>query len=108
MEEILNDQVWESLRGVLPPEKGQRGAPRSPNRPIVEAILYKHMTGTPWRELPRELGPWITVINRFTRWRKEGLWRKVLEVLASDSRYAWARTDGLFGPVDERDDPRCR
>jgi transposase len=40
---------------------------------MIEAILWKHRTGAPWRDLPEEFGPWISVFTRFNRWSKVGL-----------------------------------
>jgi transposase len=35
-------------------------------------------TGAPWRALPVEFGPYTTCYNRFVRWRKAGVWDRVL------------------------------
>ena len=34
--------------------------------------------GSPWRDLPERFGPWATVASRFYRWRKQGLWGRLL------------------------------
>ena len=38
-------------------------------------------TGAPWRALPREYGPHTTCYNRFVRWRKAGVWDRVMAAM---------------------------
>ena len=52
----LTDAMWEKLEPLLPSERGGMGRSRLPNRPMVEAILWKHRTGAPWRGLPEVFG----------------------------------------------------
>ena len=42
---------------------------------VMEAILWKLRTGSPWRDIPAELCPWKTAYNRFNRWADKGLWQ---------------------------------
>ena len=41
------------------------------NRRFVEAVLMR--TGSPWRDLPSELGHWHRTYVRFSRWREKGI-----------------------------------
>lgn len=54
------------------------GRPAHDHRRIVEGILWILRTGAPWRALPERYGPWGTVSSRFSRWRKAGVWDRVL------------------------------
>jgi transposase len=82
----LTAQQWELLRLFLPPEKPRgRGRPNKDHRTIVNGILWILRTGSPWRDLPERYGSWSTVANRFYRWRKRGVWTKLLEALARDA-----------------------
>jgi transposase len=38
-------------------------------------------TGAPWRDLPEQFGPWHTISSRFYRWRRAGIWARVLAAL---------------------------
>src|SRR5215208_2846743 len=38
-------------------------------------------TGAPWRDVPREFGPWQSVATRFHRWVESGEWNHVLAEL---------------------------
>ena len=90
----LSDRMWAKLAPLLPSEGGRRGRPSLPNRPIVEAILWKHRTGAPWRDLPESFGSWATVFTRFNRWSRAGVWQAVLEVLRGDADTEWVMLDG--------------
>jgi transposase len=47
----------------------------------VEAILWVMQTSSAWREVPERFGSWVTIAERFYRWRKEGRWDRILQVL---------------------------
>lgn len=77
----LNDEQWERLRALLPPQKPKTGRPGKDQRLIINGILWILRTGAPWRDLPEQYGPWQTVATRFYRWRKAGVWDRILEAL---------------------------
>jgi transposase len=52
----------------------------------IEAILYVLRTGTPWRDLPADFGPWQTTYDRFRAWTRVGLWTVILDNLANAAR----------------------
>ena len=37
--------------------------------------------GAPWRDLPDSFGPYTTCYNRFVRWRRAGVWGKIMNAL---------------------------
>ena len=45
---------------------------------MINGILWVLRTGAPWRDLPEQYDPWRTVASRFYRWRKQGLWERLL------------------------------
>ncbi len=49
---------------------------------MVDAILWVHRTGAPWRDLPSAYGPWKSAWTRLDRWARAGVWQRVLERLA--------------------------
>jgi transposase len=65
----------------LPPEKPWTGRPNEDHRRILDGILWIDRTGAPWRDLPRRYGPVGTVSSRFYRWRKAGIWQRILSDL---------------------------
>ena len=79
----LSDEEWALLEPLLP--KSRRSA-RVDDRKIVNAIFYVLRTGMPWRDLPARYGPYTTAYNRFNRWSRRGIWKRVFDQLASKSR----------------------
>ncbi len=49
------------------------------HREVINGILWKLRTGSPWGDLPEEsYGPWQTCYDRFARWRQDGTWKRLL------------------------------
>ena len=68
---VLTDSLWKQLEFIMR-SHGCRSSKN--NRNVMEAILWKLRTGSPWRDVPKELCPWKTAYNRFNRWAAKGLW----------------------------------
>lgn len=54
------------------------GRPAIGQRRLIDGIRWRVRTGTPWRDIPPEYGPWQTVYGLFRRWQREGVWAMVL------------------------------
>jgi len=76
--QTLTDAQWERLEPLLPPQKPATGRPAKDHRTVVEGILWQLATRTPWRDLPERYGPWQTCYDRFSRWRRDGTWDRLL------------------------------
>ena len=89
---IINDQVWKQLEAAVAAAKhSQAGAPgEMTEREFLEAVLHLQRTGSPWRDLPPELGYWHAVYMRFRRWEARGVWRRLWQNLQAE-RFADAR-----------------
>lgn len=75
----LTDEEWNAIRPLLPRERtGEPGRPWRSHREVVNGIMFLIHTGVPWRDLPREFGPWQTVYKRFSRWRNDGIWERLV------------------------------
>src|SRR5207248_920142 len=72
----LTETEWARLAPLLPPRKA--GKPRKDDRLVINGILWKLATGAPWRDLPERFGPWQSVYTRFRRWRRAGVWDRML------------------------------
>src|SRR5690242_16404456 len=77
----LTDAQWLKLAPLLPPQKPPVGRPNHPHRRILNGILWILATGAPWRDLPERFGPWHTIASRFYRWRRSGIWQRLLAAL---------------------------
>jgi transposase len=83
---VLTDEAWIEMSEVLSRVKRKDGRPaEQSDRMFIEAVLYVARTGLPWRDLPEEFGHWDAVYNRFRRWEKRGVWRKLWEGLQEDT-----------------------
>lgn len=66
---------------MLPSSGGKRGHPYGDHRKVINGILWIDRTGAPWRDLPERYGPWQTCYDRLVRWRRRGVWERVLQTL---------------------------
>ena len=67
----LTDKQWELIEKIFP-EPAATGRPPTDPRKMVDGILWRLRTGSPWRDLPAEFGPWETVFKHFDRWNSDG------------------------------------
>ena len=89
----LTDEQWESIADVFP-APAATGRPPRDRRTVVDGILWIMRTGSPWRDLPEEYGPWSTVWDLFDKWNSDGTLDEVLHRLRA------ARIDA--GKVDQK------
>src|SRR5690349_16051126 len=82
----LTDAQWEILEPLIPPLSPEAVYHRHGRRAIVNGILYVLRSGCPWRALPHDLPPYGTVFYYFQRWRREGVWDRVLDALRMEVR----------------------
>ena len=84
---ILRDDQWERIAFLLQGKPGDSGRTGNDNRLFVEAVLWVGRTGSPWRDLPVEFGPWNSAYVRFARWSDKQVWHKVFAVLRQDADF---------------------
>jgi len=77
----LTDHEWTAIRPMLPNKP--RGVPRVNDRRVLNGIFWVLRSGAPWRDLPVCYGPRTTCYNRFVRWRKAGVWDRIMDSLAA-------------------------
>ncbi len=75
----LTDFEWSVIEPLLPMDR--RGPKPQNNRQIMNGMFYILRAGCPWRDLPERYGPYTTVYNRFNRWRKAGIWDKLMDAI---------------------------
>jgi len=76
----LTDHEWTAIKPMLPNKP--RGVPRVNDRRVLNGIFWVLRSGAPWRDLPDEFGPYTTCYNRFVRWRRAGVWSRIMDALA--------------------------
>src|SRR4029077_15927463 len=77
----LTDHEWAAIKPMLPNKP--RGVPRVDNRRVLKGIFWVLRSGAPWRDLPGAFGPYTTCYNRFVRWRRAGVWSRIIDALAA-------------------------
>src|SRR6185295_8760554 len=77
----LTDYEWTAIKPMLPNKP--RGVPRVNDRRVLNGIFWVLRSGAPWRDLPDAFGPYTTCYNRFVRWRRAGVWSRIINALAA-------------------------
>lgn len=94
---LLSDAQWQRIEPLCAGRKGDVGRTGDDNRRFIEAVLWIERTGAPWRSLPPRFGKWNTVFQRFRRWTKKGVFKRMFEELSSDPNFQEWRIDGASG-----------
>jgi putative transposase len=76
----LMDFEWSAMQPLLP--NRPRGVPRVDDRRVLNGIFWRLRTGAPWADIPERHGPHTTCVNRFNRWRKVGVWDRILKAVS--------------------------
>ena len=88
----LNNDEWSILHRLLV-RQSKVGRPSTYDlRDIVSAIFYLLRTGAQWRLLPHEYAPWRAVYDHFAKWRRDGTWERVNQVLRERYRAMLGRS----------------
>ena len=80
----LSDAQFARIQPLLPNKV--RGVPRVDDRRVISGIIHVIRNGLRWRAAPPEYGPHKTLYNRFVRWSKAGVFTRIFEALATESR----------------------
>jgi transposase len=82
----LTDHEWATIKTLLPNKP--RGVPRADDRRVLNGIFWVLRSGAPWRDLPQGFGPYTTCYNRFVRWRRAGVWGRIMNAMAASHEAA--------------------
>jgi transposase len=75
----LTDFEWKAIEPFLPNKP--RGVPRVDDRRVLNGIFWVLRSGARWADLPERYGPPTTIYNRFNRWRKAGVWDRLMDAI---------------------------
>jgi transposase len=77
----LNDFEWTAISPMLPNKPS--GVRRVDGRRVLNGIFWVLRSGVPWRDLPKEHGPYTACYNRFVRWRRAGVGDQIMDALTA-------------------------
>ncbi len=76
----LTDFEWSVIDPLLPNKV--RGVARVDDRRGLDGVFWRLRTGAPGADIPSRYGPHTTCVNRFNRWRKAGVWDRLLAAVS--------------------------
>lgn len=98
---IITDDLWALIEPILPPPKPRRfrypGRKPVENRAALTGIAFVLRTGTPWEDLPQELGCGcgMTCWRRLRDWQEAGVWDDIHQIFLNHLNRAdkidWSR-----------------
>ena len=96
---VLSQAQWDKMEPHCLGKASDPGRSGSDNRRFVEAVLWIVRTGSPWRDLPPELGKWNTVFKRFRDWLKAGVFKRLFEAVSGQPDMEYAMVDATIVKV---------
>ena len=81
----MSNEQWEQIKELFP--RAKTGRPGKDNRLMFNAILWIARSGSAWRDLPKQYGPYQTVYSRFCKWHDDGTLLRIFETLRLDSDF---------------------
>ena len=81
MAQLRRYELTDAERAIIDPllPRKSRGVARVEDRRVLNGIFWRLRSGAPWADIPERYGPYTTCHNRFVRWRKAGIWDKLLQ-----------------------------
>jgi transposase len=83
----LTDEQWAVISPLIPdpPRRPDgKGRPWRDSRDVMNGILWILRTGACWHDMPDRYPPYQTCHRRFQQWVRSGVFKQVLEALATD------------------------
>ena len=75
MDRFLTDAPWALVEPLAAGQAAQAAGL------FIDAVLWIAREGARWRALPSGHGRWNSVLVRFRRWTRIGVWSRLLEAL---------------------------
>jgi len=98
----LSEAQWRRISDLLPGKAKDPGRTGSDNRLFVDGVLWVLRSGAHWQDLPERYGKWKTVHKRFTRWARNGVWKKVFDSLTGDPDNQYLMLDSTLVRVHQQ------
>src|SRR4051794_17939741 len=82
----LKDEEWNLIAGLFTKSEKRGKKPKNSLRRIVDGCFYVLRGGIAWRMMPHDLPPHKDVYYYFCKWRKNGKWERINQVLRENYR----------------------
>ena len=86
--------MWARVEHILPGKATDPGAAAADSRRLLEAVLRRSRTGSPWRDLPERFGNWNSVFKRFRRWAVASVFERIFNALSDEFDLEHVFVDG--------------
>jgi putative transposase len=87
----LKDEEWAIIARLFTKSEKRGKKPNNDMRRIVDGCFYLLRGGISWRMMPHDLPPWKEVYYYLDKWRKNGKWERINQVLREHYRTASGR-----------------
>jgi putative transposase len=77
----LTPEQWAILEPMLPPNTGRGRRQTIPIKDVIDAVFYINANGCKWADLPHDFPPPSSVSYHYTKWMRDGTWRRVNDAL---------------------------
>ena len=74
----LTEFEWKVIQPLLP---SLAVCAAVDDRRVLNGIFWVLRSGSPWADVPERYGPPTTIYNRFNRWRKAGVWDRLMDAI---------------------------
>ena len=98
----LKDEEWAVIAGLFTKSEKRGKKPNNDMRRIVDGCFYLLRGGISWRMMPHDLPPWKEVYYYLDKWRKNGKWERINQVLREHYRTASGRKPQPSAAVIDR------
>jgi putative transposase len=87
----VTDEQWQLIAPMIPPEKWGGRTRSVAMREVFNGIQYLTRTGCQWRAIPHDLPNRSTIRHYYDRFRSDGTWEKIHDVLREKVRVSVGR-----------------
>jgi hypothetical protein len=81
----LTEATWDQIAALLPTLQVAPKRTRYDHRKVLEGILGVMRSARSWRDAPAADVPWPILYQRYSVWRRRGLWDAILCILHPES-----------------------
>jgi len=91
---VRTDRMWARTGNMPARGKSDPGGTAADSRLLLEAVLWRFRTGSPWRDIPERFGNWNSVFRRFRRRILPGVPERIFNALSEGFDPGWVSGDG--------------